>query len=427
MLMSRTLLLGVLLLGLPFVASCGGGRTEAQAQSAAPNGQREGEAVSVETAIAQSGSLETARELTGTTEPLRQVALRAQSEGQLLSLSVDVGDRVSQGSSLGQVDDRLLEATLRQAQAELASRQSEVAAAQAEVSDVQAQADQSAVELQQAIADAERFQRLAAEGAITDQEAEQAQTARLAAEQALRSTQERVRTREQSVLSARAQVTAQLATIAEIQQRQAYSALLSPISGSVLERLRQTGDLVRPGEDILRIGDFSAIKIVVPVSELDLGTLQVGQSVTVRLDAFPDRTLTGQIDRIAPSANSTARLIPVEIRLPNPDGRISAGLLARVSFQATAANRLVVPADAIGLDEAGREDVVFLLRQEGETATVVEREIEVGDRANNQVEILSGIEPGDTLIVRSSAPLSDGQSVKLSLLSETSESSDFVN
>jgi len=427
MLMSRTLLLMVLLLGLPFVASCGVTRPEAQAQSAAPNGQREGESVSVETAIAQSGSLETARELTGTTEPLRQVALRSQSEGQLLALSVDVGDRVSQGSSLGQVDDRLLEATLRQAQAELASRQSDVAAAQAEVSDVQAQADQSAVELQQAIADAERFQRLAAEGAITDQEAEQAQTARLAAEQALRSTRERVRTREQSVISARAQVTAQLATIAEIQQRQAYSALLSPISGSVLERLRQTGDLVRPGEDILRIGDFSAIKIVVPVSELDLGTLRVGQSVAVRLDAFPDRTLTGQIDRIAPIANSTARLIPVEIRVPNPDGRISAGLLARVSFQETAANRLVVPAEAIGLDEAGREDIVFLLRQEGETATVVERAIEMGDRANNQVEILSGIEPGDTIIVRSSAPLNDGQPVRLSLLSETSESSDSVN
>lgn len=424
MLIVRLWVLGSLVLGVPMLAGCGlVSRSDAQAQSARP-GEAGDERVSVETAIAQTSTLEAPSELTGTTEPIRQVSVRAQTEGQLLSLAVDVGDRIAQGTPLGQVDDRLLRAELQQADAELAARRSAVAEAEAEVSDVQAQADQAAVQLQQAIADAERFQQLAAEGAVTTQQAEQAQTARLAAEQALRSAQERVRTREQAVIAAQAQVSAQLATLAEIQQRRTYASLTSPIGGAVLERLKQTGDLVRPGEDIVRIGDFSAIKIVVPVSELQLGDISVGQAVSVQLDAFPDRPLTGQIDRIAPAADPTARLIPVEVRLPNPNGRITAGLLARVTFADPAANQIVIPDRALGLDEARTDTVVFVLDESGETPTVTERTVELGDRANGQVEILSGLEPGEAVVIRSSASLQDGQPVNLSLLSETSSFTD---
>ncbi|MEO1146595.1 MAG: efflux RND transporter periplasmic adaptor subunit [Cyanobacteria bacterium J06638_22] len=411
----------VVLLGIaiPLAAGCGNmSRPTAQAQSSPPTDVGE-DIAAVETAIAQTASLEAARELTGTTEPIRQVSLRSQTEGQLISLAVDVGDRVDQGQPLGQIDDRVLTTQVQQAEAELASRRSAVAEAQAEVSDVQAQVAQSQVQLQQAIADAERLQILADEGAVTTQQAEQAQTARLAAEQAVRSAEERVRTRQQAVAAAQAQVTAQQATLAEIQQRRAFSALNAPIDGAILERLRQPGDLVRPGEEILTLGDFRNIKVIVPVSELELASVQVGQSFPVRLDAFPDRTFTGQVERIAPVADAVARLVPVEILLPNNEGLITAGLLARVSFQSSP-NQVIVPERALELG-TGEEPVMFVLQQEGETATVRQRVVEVGDRFQGDVEILSGIDPGETIIVRSSAPLTDGQTVRLSLLSETSE------
>jgi len=417
--LSRFGLVALLVVGMPLAAGCGlMPRPQAQAQSSPPEMAEGEETAAVETAIAQTATLESAKELTGTTEPIRRVSLRSQAEGQLVSLSVDVGDRVNPGQSLGQVDDRVLNAQVQQAQAELASRRSAVAEAQAEVSDVQAQVAQLQVQLQQAIADAERFQNLADEGAITTQQAEQSQTARLAAEQAVRSAEERVRTRQQAVSAAQAQVTAQQATLAEIQQRRAFSALNAPIGGAVLERLRQPGDLVRPGEDILTLGDFRNIKVVVPVSELDLASVQVGQSVPVRLDAFPDRTFTGRVERIAPIADATARLVPIEIFLPNNEGLITAGLLARVSFQSSP-NQVIVPERALEVGE-GDEPMMFVL-QEGETPSVSRRVVEVGDRANGEVEILSGIEPGETIVVRSSAPLTDGQTVRLSLLSETSE------
>lgn len=208
----RPLTVLMVLAMLPSAVSCSlpvGSQT--QAQSRQGGGASQEGPVSVETALVRTGNLESAKEFTGTTQPARLVALRAQTEGQLLSLAVDVGDTVSQGQALGQLDDRLLVAVLRQAEAELASRRSAVAQAQAEVSDAQAQATQAEVQLQQAIADAQRFQQLAADGAITTQQAEQAQTERLAAEQALRSAQEQVRTRQQAVSAAQAQVVAQQA------------------------------------------------------------------------------------------------------------------------------------------------------------------------------------------------------------------------
>ncbi|MBD1910922.1 MULTISPECIES: efflux RND transporter periplasmic adaptor subunit [unclassified Leptolyngbya] len=418
----RPLTVLMVLAMVPSAVSCSlpvGSQPQTQAQSRPGGGPSQDGPTSVETAIAQTGSLESAKEFTGTTQPARLVALRAQTEGQLLNLAVDVGDTVSQGQALGQLDDRLLVASLRQAEAELASRRSAVAQAQAEVSNSQAQAAQASVQLQQAIADAERFQQLATDGAVTTQQAEQAQTERLAAEQALRSAEEQVRTRQQAVRAAQAQVVAQEATVAEVGQRRAYSTLKAPINGAVLERLRQPGDLVRPGEEVVQLGDFSGVKVVVPVSELELSRVTVGQSVQVRLDAFPDRPFSGQVARIAPAADAAARLVPVEIYVPNGDRRITGGLLARVTFQSGPQTRVVVSEQALELGEAP-EPTVFVLDQSGESPKVVARTVQVGDRANGNVEILSGLKPGETLVTRSSGPLSDGQSVKLSLLSETS-------
>lgn len=412
-----------LMLGLALaLPGCSGlPREEAQAQSQSGRSGAQGDAVAVETAIAQTGLVEDALEYTGTTEPIQLVSLRAQAEGRLLDLAVDVGDGVRRGEVLGQVDDRLLAALLSQEQAELAARQSEVAQAEAEVSDIQAQVNQARVELQQAIADAERLQGLADQGAVTQQAAEQAQTARLAAEQLVRSAEERVRTRQQAVIAAQGRVAAQSATAAEVRQRRAFSLLTAPLTGVVLERLKQPGDLVQPGEEVLKLGDFSAIKVRVQVSERELSTIRVGQTAQVRLDAFPDVSLTGEVVRVSPAADPTARLIPIELTVPNAGRRIGSGLLARVQFQSATAQRVVVPETA--LEAAGDEadSTLFVVEGTGETAKAVARSVQLGDRADGKVQVISGLQPGESFIVRSARPLTDGQPVRLSILSETAQ------
>jgi len=390
---------------------------EAQAQSEASE-QRGASAVAVETAIAETGTLEDPIEYVGTTQPVRLVSLRSQAEGRLVDLGVDVGDAVNQGQILGQIDDRLLLAQLNQAEAELAALQSEVTQAESEVSDAQAQVDRARAELQQAQSDADRLRSLFEAGAGTEQAAEQAQTAVITAEQAVRSAIEQVRTRQQSVIAAQGRVEAQRSVVAEENERREYSLLTSPITGAVLERVTEPGNLVQPGDEVLTVGDFSAIKVIVQVSELELAGVRAGQAVQIRLDAFPDRTFSGQVSRISPAADPTARLVPIEITMPNPGGQIGSGLLARVQFQSGQAERIVIPEAALQAAGEDNETTLFVVEGSGEAAKAIARTIQIGNRANGQVEVRSGLQPGEAYVAQSSGPLQDGQAVRLSVLSE---------
>lgn len=393
---------------------------EVQAQPESSETQ-EDDSVAVETAIAETGSLEDSIEYTGTTQPIRLVSLRSQAEGRLINLEVDVGDAVVQGQSLGQIDDRLLAAQLNQAEAELAALQSEVAQAESEVSDAQAQVEQARAELQQAESDADRLQSLFEAGAGTEQSAEQARTAAVTAQQAVRSVEEQVRTRRQAVIAAQGRVEAQRSVVSEENERRQYSLLTSPLNGAVLERVSEPGNLVQPGDEVLTLGDFSAIKVIVQVSELELASVRTGQSVQIRLDAFPDQPFQGQVSRISPAADPTARLVPIEIALSNPDGRIGSGLLARVQFQSEQAARVVIPETALAAVGEENESTLFVVEGTGETAKAVARSIQIGNRANGQVEIRAGLKPGESYVARSTKPVKDGQALRLSVLSETTQ------
>ncbi|GAB4159340.1 MAG: efflux RND transporter periplasmic adaptor subunit [Cyanobacteria bacterium J069] len=374
----------------------------------------------METAIAETSSLDESPTYTGTTQPVRQASLRSQVEGRLLDLNVDVGDSVRQGEVLGRLDSSLLSAAVNQDRAELAALESQVAQAEAEVSDARAQAAQAEVELQQARLDSDRLQRLAAEGAISQQQADQARTAALSSEQVFLSAQERIRTRQQAVVAARRRVQAQQAAVEEARERQTYSVLAAPLDGVVLERLTESGNLVQPGNEILKVGDFSAVKVAVQVSELDLAQLRTGQPTRVQLDAYPGETFAGRVSRISPAADPSSRLVPVEVVMPNSGSRrLGSGLLARVQFQSQQAGRIVVPEAALEAGGEGNDSVVFVVEGTGAEAKAVARPVQVGDRANGRVEILSGLQPGEAYVLRSSRPLQEGESVRLSILSES--------
>jgi multidrug efflux pump subunit AcrA (membrane-fusion protein) len=402
------------------------------------------------------------------------VSLRAQVEGRLLSLQVNVGDAVKQGQIVARLDDSLLVTSVSQAQAELAALQSEVARAQNQVTDAQASAEQARVELQQAQVDAARRRSLYSSGAIPQQQAELAQTAAATAQQKLSSATAKIATEQQAVEAAQGRVAAQRAVVAQAKERQSNALLVSPITGVVWEKVSEPGNLVQPGGEVLRIADFSSVNVVVPVSELELSNIREGQSVQVSLDAFPNEELTGRVTRISPAADAAARQLPVEITIPNSNGRIGSGLLARVNFASRTTARVVVPETA--LQEAGEpgnssgrggapvpapeqasnpkfnsssppakatppdkeresasnpkskiqnpkssEATVFVVTGKGAETKVQARPVQVGTRANGKVEVLSGLQPGEQFVVKSSKPLKDGETVRLSILSKTSE------
>ncbi|MDJ0712628.1 MAG: efflux RND transporter periplasmic adaptor subunit [Prochloraceae cyanobacterium] len=380
---------------------------------ARPKINRERRSPRVEVAIASLDRLREPLAYIGNTQPVRQVSLRSQTEGRLLQLNVDVGDRVQIGQVLAKLDDTILRTNLREAEAELAARKSEVRSALNEVSNAQVRAEQAEVELQQAKADAARNISLAKAGALSRQQAEVAQKDAAVAAKVLRSAREQIRIERETLATARQRVKVQLSAVAEERERLSYANLTSPISGIVFQRLTEPGNLIQPGNELLKLGNFSEVKIVVPVSELGLSRVRVGQTVKVRLDAFPQQKIQGRVSRISPAADITARQIPVEVIIPNPQRRIGSGLLARVEFGDRTPDKIVVPTTALQ-----GKDTVFIVEGDGDSATVKAQTVKLGDRYNDRVEIISGLKPGDRFVARSSRPLTTGQSVRLSALSQ---------
>ncbi|HEY9814685.1 MAG TPA: efflux RND transporter periplasmic adaptor subunit, partial [Candidatus Obscuribacterales bacterium] len=295
----------------------------------------------------------------------------------------------------------------------------EVAQAETQVADALARVEQVNASLEQAQLDADRFQGLAEEGAIAAQQAEIALTTLRTTQQELRSAQEQVRTREQAIASAQQRVAVQAELVRQAQERLSYSTIVAPINGVVLDRLADPGDFIQSGQELLKLGDFQDMQVVAQVSDRDRSQVRVGQSVRVELDAFAGSSLTGQITRISPVADASSRLIPVYIAIPNTDGQISSGLIARVRFDAVTPQAVTVPETALEVSEGDDGSVVFIVTDEGEMATVQPRTVQVGDRRNGRVEILEGLTPGEAYVIRSSRPLQAGESVQRSLLSDS--------
>jgi HlyD family secretion protein len=210
------------------------------------------------------------------------------------------------------------------------------------------------------------------------------------------------------------------------------------VTGVVLERVSEPGNLAQAGSEVLRLGDFSQVKIAVQVSELELSKIRVGQTVGVKLDAFPRRSFSGRVSRVSPVADATARLVPVEVTIPNIEQRIGSGLLARVSFGRQTANSIQVPEAALqtnrvrarqqgsGGNPDSREQlprqsgILYLVEGSGSQAKVTARNVKLGQRLDGLVEVTAGLKSGDRFVVRSSKPLKNGDSVRLSILSEPS-------
>ncbi len=383
-----------------------------------PQGRAETDGpVAVETATAKTGTVTDLVTYTGTTQPVQQVTVRSQISGRITTLTVDVGDPVVRGATLAELDGSLQTTDVNEARAELSARQAETAQAEVAIREAETAVVQAQATLDQATIDLARQQRLAREGAVSEQVVEAAELAVTNAQQAVRAAQAQVAAQQQAAASAADRIDAQQAVLAQTQQQLTYAALLAPLTGVVLARPAEMGDVVESGAAVLEVGDLSTIKVTVQVSELEIAQLSRGQPAQVRLDAFPDADpISGRIERISPVADAASRLIEVQVTLPNPEGRIGSGLLARVQFPTGAESQVVVPLTAMSVGQ--ENETLFVIEGEGEDAQAIARPVRTGTRTQEQVEILSGLDPGESFVVKSARPLTTGQAVRLSILSE---------
>jgi Cu(I)/Ag(I) efflux system membrane fusion protein len=170
--------------------------------------------------------------------------------------------------------------------------------------------------------------------------------------------------------------------------------LSSPASGFVVEKSVFEGARIGPGMNLYRIADLSTIWVDGEVFEKDLGLVREGQMARVTVQAYPGETFSGQVTYVYPTVTMEARTGRVRVALANPGLRLKPGMYAEVELEVSAGEpRLVVPRDAV--HATGERSWVFLQTSEG---TLVAREVTTGRVAGSDIEILAGLEEGDSIV-----------------------------
>lgn len=194
------------------------------------------------------------------------------------------------------------------------------------------------------------------------------------------------------------------------QSRVAYGRIEAPRDSTVVMRQIEPGEAVEAQSTLFELADLDHLVLRLGVSELDVVHMQAGQSLPVSIDALPDLQLEGSIRRIFPAALGSSRLITVEVTLPENAWvkGVRPGFLARIeSVIDPRPDTLVVPAGAVGT--MNQENYVYVIENEA----LVRRAVTVGITRDRWVEILAGLEPGETVLASSPIDMLDGQTVQV--------------
>jgi Cu(I)/Ag(I) efflux system membrane fusion protein len=173
----------------------------------------------------------------------------------------------------------------------------------------------------------------------------------------------------------------------------------SPIAGVVIEKKAQQGMRFMPGETLYQLADLSSVWIVAEVFEQDLAQVRVGQSASVKINAYPERQFTAKVAYVYPTLNAQTRTVPVRLELANPGGLLKPAMYASVEFAAggDGGNKdkaLTVPSSAV--IHSGTRQIVLIELGAGRFAP---RTVKLGRQGEQYVEVLEGVQEGENVVV----------------------------
>lgn len=173
-------------------------------------------------------------------------------------------------------------------------------------------------------------------------------------------------------------------------------ALVAPIAGTVIERGIVLGQMIDPEHVAFRIGELGNLWLVAHAFERDAVRIAVGAPARITLAAFPGQTFTGRVTYIGRQVEAESRTIPVRVELANPQGLLRPGMSASAWLQVSTAGQPVVTVPVAALQRLRDQWVVFVPKSE----RVFEiRPAGRGRDLQGEVEVLSGLQPGETVVV----------------------------
>lgn len=292
---------------------------------------------------------------TGTLRANRIIRIHNQEEGRIEQLPYYEGDHVKKGTVIARLDDQLLKAELDKA---IATRK-------------------------QAELDLQRLEGMMKNQLVAKEEKARAMTALEVAKS------------EEQILRARL----------------GYTTISAPFDGVISERLFEPGDIAQRHSHLLTLYDPQSLLTEIPVSELLLPYVSVGDNVTVKIDALGDRSYKGKVVRVHPVLDERTRRSTVEVEISPVPRSAMVGQLCRVLLETRAQQRMAVPFKALQRDREG--EYVYQVTDDNKVKRTAVRS---GMRLADRVEIIDGLAEGDVVVTRGFFDLRFGRTVKISQL-----------
>lgn len=362
------------------LAACGSKASAPESQATAKPGIVDRPAVAVQTQKLQMLPLQ------GTVSADGQVVANAggaatlafPTDGQISSVNVNVGDRVSKGEVLASLDSRIASSTIAQAQADVAAAQANLAKAQARArpqefaqNSAQVQAAQS--KAQAAKAELDRQNALAKVGISSQRDLQQARADYESALSDLRVAQQQgsileAGPRPQDVNVAQAAVQQAQADLSSAQTKASLLNIVAPFDGIITQRLKNPGETVDPTIPVLAMVNPNRTVVEVQISQDQAGLVETGDSATITVDGLP-RRISGRVQAVSPALGQETRTMTV--RVQPESSALTPGAAAKASIVVrTLANAFVVPDSAVVKDPETGNPVVYLAVAKGQYRAV---------------------------------------------------------
>ncbi|WP_018415365.1 efflux RND transporter periplasmic adaptor subunit [Teredinibacter turnerae] len=209
------------------------------------------------------------------------------------------------------------------------------------------------------------------------------------------------------------------AQLRAVQSRLQDRLLIAPFDGVVGLRNISVGALVRPGDVITTLDDDSVMKLDMTVPSIYLADLRIGMPVVARATALRDQAFNGKLVGIDSRVDPVTRSLVARALIENPEGKLRPGLLMTVLLSQPQREAMMISEEAI--IQVGRQAHVFVIERDGERTLVAKRDVALGVRRPGEVEILSGLNAGDQVVVHGGMKLRPGVEVKISGVSNNGE------
>jgi len=355
----------------------------------------------------------------GTVEPDRAVTVQAEVAGRVARTEPREGEPVVSGQTVIAELDRIPnELSLKEARASATKarqewdklargyRREEIEQARAAVAEAETRRTWAEQELR-------RMEELFARGLIAAQERDRAWQAHEVATSQERAAREKAGLveagpRAEEIAQAEAEYRRAMFVVERLEDDLRRMRIVAPLTGFLVKKRVEVGAWVKTGDPIADLIDLDPVYVVGPVSEREVGRLSRGARARVTLDAYPDRTFSGEIAHIVPQADPQSRAFPVKVRIRNPDHLLKSGMFARVALEITGNRKaLYVPKDAVVRRD--NASLVFVV----ENGVAKARVVRTGQAAGELVEILDGaLTSGQEVVVIGNDALREGAKVR---------------